>query len=404
MIPEIKISEFDYDLPDGRIAKYPLEQRDMSKLLRYSGGEVSEHVFKEIPELIPADSIMVFNDTKVVPARLHFQRETGAHIEIFCLEPVKPAEYNLIFAETSCCSWKCIVGNARKWKSDILKLYNPENDAAVAALDLKASLIERNGETSVVGFSWNGGLPFSKVLEICGTVPIPPYLNRDSESIDSERYQTLYAKYRGSVAAPTAGLHFTEEVLDGIRAKGIGMETVCLHVGAGTFLPVKSAEISGHTMHREPFSVSIGLLEKLRHRDRKVIAVGTTSVRTLESIYYAGVKCIEDGQPSDISQWMPYEREYGYSFEEAVDALVRYLKSNSLDSLKLGTRIIIVPGFRFRAVDVLVTNFHQPQSTLLLLISAFVGGNWKEIYDYALSHDFRFLSYGDSSLLFREQR
>ena len=206
------------------------------------------------------------------------------------------------------------------------------------------------------------------------------------------------------MAAPTAGLHFTEEVLDGIRAKGIGMETVCLHVGAGTFLPVKSAEISGHTMHREPFSVSIGLLEKLRHRDRKVIAVGTTSVRTLESIYYAGVKCIEDGQPSDISQWMPYEREYGYSFEEAVDALVRYLKSNSLDSLKLGTRIIIVPGFRFRAVDVLVTNFHQPQSTLLLLISAFVGGNWKEIYDYALSHDFRFLSYGDSSLLFREQR
>ena len=228
MIPEIKISEFDYDLPDGRIAKYPLEQRDMSKLLRYSGGEVSEHVFKEIPELIPADSIMVFNDTKVVPARLHFQRETGAHIEIFCLEPVKPAEYNLIFAETSCCSWKCIVGNARKWKSDILKLYNPENDAAVAALDLKASLIERNGETSVVGFSWNGGLPFSKVLEICGTVPIPPYLNRESEAIDTERYQTLYAKYRGSVAAPTAGLHFTQTELDAIRAKGTYMETVCL--------------------------------------------------------------------------------------------------------------------------------------------------------------------------------
>ena len=404
MIPEIRISDYDYTLPDGRIAKYPLERRDASKLLIYKAGKIDESVFRHIPDLLPADSLMVFNDTKVVPARLHFMKPTGAHIEIFCLEPSAPAEYNLIFSETSCCRWKCIVGNVKRWKSGRLTLCNPELSQQVAALGLEAEMIERDGETSVIEFTWQDGSPFSRVLEICGTIPIPPYLNRDSESIDSERYQTLYARYRGSVAAPTAGLHFTEEVLDGIRAKGIGMETVCLHVGAGTFLPVKSAEISGHTMHREPFSVSIGLLEKLRHRDRKVIAVGTTSVRTLESIYYAGVKCIEDGQPSDISQWMPYEREYGYSFEEAVDALVRYLKSNSLDSLKLGTRIIIVPGFRFRAVDVLITNFHQPQSTLLLLISAFVGGNWKEIYDYALSHDFRFLSYGDSSLLFREQR
>ena len=404
MIPEIRISDYDYALPDGRIAKYPLERRAASKLWIYKAGKIDESVFRHIPDLLPADSLMVFNDTKVVPARLHFMKPTGAHIEIFCLEPSAPAEYNLIFSETSCCRWKCIVGNVKRWKSGRLTLCNPEMSQQVAALGLEAEMIERDGETSVIEFTWQDGSPFSRVLEICGTIPIPPYLNRDSESIDSERYQTLYAKYRGSVAAPTAGLHFTEEVLDGIRAKGIGMETVCLHVGAGTFLPVKSAEISGHTMHREPFSVSIGLLEKLRHRDRKVIAVGTTSVRTLESIYYAGVKCIEDGQPSDISQWMPYEREYGYSFEEAVDALVRYLKSNSLDLLKLGTRIIIVPGFRFRAVDVLVTNFHQPQSTLLLLISAFVGGNWKEIYDYALSHDFRFLSYGDSSLLFREQR
>lgn len=404
MIPEIRISDYDYALPDGRIAKYPLERRDASKLLIYKAGKIDESVFRHIPDLLPADSLMVFNDTKVVPARLHFMKPTGAHIEIFCLEPSAPAAYNLIFSETSCCRWKCIVGNVKRWKSGRLTLCNPEMSQQVAALGLEAEMIERDGETSVIEFTWQDGSPFSRVLEICGTIPIPPYLNRDSESIDSERYQTLYARYRGSVAAPTAGLHFTEEVLDGIRAKGIGMETVCLHVGAGTFLPVKSAEISGHTMHREPFSVSIGLLEKLRHKDRKVIAVGTTSVRTLESIYYAGVKCIEDGQPSDISQWMPYEREYGYSFEEAVDALVRYLKSNSLDSLKLGTRIIIVPGFRFRAVDVLVTNFHQPQSTLLLLISAFVGGNWKEIYDYALSHDFRFLSYGDSSLLFREQR
>ena len=402
MIPEIKISEFDYDLPDGRIAKYPLEQRDMSKLLRYSGGEVSEYVFKEIPELIPADSIMVFNDTKVVPARLHFQRETGAHIEIFCLEPVKPAEYNLIFAETSCCSWKCIVGNARKWKSDILKLYNPENDAAVAALDLKASLIERNGETSVVGFSWNGGLPFSKVLEICGTVPIPPYLNRESEAIDTERYQTLYAKYRGSVAAPTAGLHFTQTELDAIRAKGTDMETVCLHVGAGTFLPVKSELVSGHRMHREPFVVRKSFIEDIAGSDRKVVAVGTTSVRTLESLYYIGVSCIEKGRPEDVGQWDPYEREYRYPTREALKAIVSYLDAEGLDELKVGTRIIIVPGFKFRIVDVLVTNFHQPQSTLLLLISAFVHGDWRKIYDFALSHDFRFLSYGDSSILFRE--
>ncbi|MBO8444858.1 MAG: S-adenosylmethionine:tRNA ribosyltransferase-isomerase [Bacteroidetes bacterium] len=404
MIPEIRISDYDYELPDGRIAKYPLERRDASKLLVYKNGNIAESVFRQIPDFLPSDSLMVFNDTKVVPARLHFMKPTGAHIEIFCLEPCVPAEYNLIFSETCCCRWKCIVGNVKRWKSGRLTLCNPELSRQVEVLGLEAEMIERDGETSVIEFTWKDGSPFSRVLEICGTIPIPPYLNRDSESIDSERYQTLYARYRGSVAAPTAGLHFTEEVLAGIKAKGIDMETVCLHVGAGTFLPVKSVEISGHTMHREPFSVSVGLLEKLRDRKSKVIAVGTTSVRTLESIYYAGVKCIEEGRPSDISQWMPYEREYGYSFEEAADALAGYLKGNSMDSLKIGTRIIIVPGFRFRAVDVLVTNFHQPQSTLLLLISAFVGGNWKEIYDYALSHDFRFLSYGDSSLLFREQR
>ncbi len=401
MIPDIKITEYDYPLPDDRIAKYPLAERDSSKLLRYAGGKPEEFVFRDIPGLLPENSIMVFNDTKVVPARLHFMKPTGAHIEIFCLEPYSPAEYNLIFAETQTCCWKCIVGNVKRWKSDRLVLCNPDSSEEVEALGLVAEMVERDGETSVVRFSWSGGYPFSKVLEICGTIPIPPYLNRESESIDAERYQTLYARYRGSVAAPTAGLHFTQRVLDAIKERGIGIETVCLHVGAGTFLPVKSAEISGHTMHREPFSVSLGLLETLRDRSRKVIAVGTTSVRTLESLYYAGVKCIEEGRPSDISQWMPYEREYHYSFEEAIDALIAYLRDNSLDSLKIGTRIIIVPGFKFRVVDVLVTNFHQPQSTLLLLISAFVGGNWKVIYDYALSHAFRFLSYGDSSLLFR---
>lgn len=403
MIPEIRIDNYDYPLPDGRIAKYPLEQRDSSKLLEYRNGAVSEHVFRDIPDIVPSDAIMVFNDTKVVPARLHFQRETGAHIEVFCLEPVFPAEYNLIFARTSSCRWKCIVGNVKKWKSDTLSLYNPDNDKTVENLALKASLIERDGETSVVEFTWNGEVPFSRVLEICGSIPIPPYLNRDTEAIDQERYQTLYARFRGSVAAPTAGLHFTQEVLERIKAKGVDMETVCLHVGAGTFLPVKSNEISGHTMHREPFVVRRAFIEDLRRGGRPVIAVGTTSVRTLESLYYVGVKCIENGHPEDIGQWMPYEKDYSYSLEESLDAILEYLDSKSLDELKVGTRIIIVPGYRFRVVDILVTNFHQPKSTLLLLISAFVDGDWRKIYDYALSHDFRFLSYGDSSVLFRNK-
>ena len=400
MIPEIRISDFNYDLPDDRIAKYPLEQRDASKLLEYKGGNLTEHTFRDIPSLIPGNAVMVFNDTRVVPARLHFQRETGAHIEIFCLEPVQPAEYNMIFATTESCRWKCIVGNVKRWKSDILGLYNPENSPEVSALDLKARLVERDGEVSVVEFSWQGGQPFSRVLEICGTVPIPPYLNRESEAVDSERYQTLYAKYRGSVAAPTAGLHFTESELGAIREKGVDMETVCLHVGAGTFLPVKSDLISGHRMHREPFVVKKSLIRELASSGRPVVAVGTTSVRTLESLYYIGASCLENGYPDDVSQWAPYEREYGYSTEEALLAIVSYLDKNGEDELKCGTRIIIVPGFRFRITDALVTNFHQPQSTLLLLISAFVDGDWRKIYGYALSHGFRFLSYGDSSILF----
>ena len=284
---------------------------------------------------------------------------------------------------------------------DILAPDNPDDDFVVSDMNLRAELIERSGETSVIEFTWTNGAPFSKVLEICGSVPIPPYLNRSTEDIDLERYQTLYARFRGSVAAPTAGLHFTDKVLEEVRSNGIETDTVCLHVGAGTFLPVKSSLVSEHTMHREPFVVTLPLLKKLLDRNRKVIAVGTTSVRTLESLYYAGVRCIEEGCPSDVGQWDPYSREYTYTTNEALSAIVRYLKDNSLKELKIGTRIIIVPGFRFRVVDVLVTNFHQPQSTLLLLISAFVGGDWKNIYDFALSHDFRFLSYGDSSILFR---
>lgn len=401
MIPEIRIEDYNYDLPDDRIAKYPLSSRDSSKLLVYKDGTPSEHTFRSISQVLPSGALMIFNDTKVVPARLHFQRSTGAHIEIFCLEPVMPEEYVSMFAAVDRCRWKCIVGNVKRWKNDLLSLYNPHDDADINDMDLKAELIEREGETSVVEFTWNNGAPFSRVLEVCGNIPIPPYLNRDTEEIDLDRYQTLYARFRGSVAAPTAGLHFTEAVLSDIRKHDIETDTVCLHVGAGTFLPVKSSLVSEHTMHREPFVVTLKLIEKLITSSGKRIAVGTTSVRTLESLYYVGVSCIENGRPDDVSQWIPYSREFPYSTEEALSAIAGYMKANSLDELKVGTRIIIVPGFRFRVVDVLVTNFHQPQSTLLLLISAFVGGNWKTIYDFALANDFRFLSYGDSSVLFR---
>ena len=402
MIPDIRIEDYNYPLSDERIAKYPLAERDSSKLLEYNDGVITEHVFRDIPGLLPADAIMVFNDTKVVPARLHFVRPTGARIEIFCLQPVKPEEYNICFAATESCTWKCVIGNAKKWKGDILDLYNPEHDSAVSALNMKAELISREGETGIVEFRWDGGVPFSRVLEICGTIPIPPYLNRESEAIDAERYQTLYAKFRGSVAAPTAGLHFTQNVLDAIKNKGIDMETVCLHVGAGTFLPVKDSEVAKHPMHREPFVVTLDFLKDLRHSGKSVIAVGTTSVRTLESLYYVGVSCLENGMPADVGQWAPYTREYRWSTDEALDAIIAYLEGNSLDKLSVGTRIIIVPGFRFRIVDFLVTNFHQPESTLILLVSAFVGGDWRTIYDYALAHGFRFRSYGDSSLLHRK--
>lgn len=403
MISEIHIEDYNYDLPDERIAKYPLPERDASKLLVYNNGTVSQSVFRNLADQLPEGAVMVFNDTKVVPARLFFRRDTGAHIEIFCLEPVAPAEYNTSFAATSSCTWKCVIGNAKRWKEDVISYDVPEGEHdMLRAMALKARLICRDGQTGTVEFSWEGGEPFSRVLELCGQVPIPPYLNRDTEAIDLERYQTLYARYRGSVAAPTAGLHFTDRVLADIRAKGIDTETVCLHVGAGTFLPVKSSLVSEHPMHREPFTVTRAFLKGIVDGSRKVIAVGTTSVRTLESLYYVGVSILEGGAPADVDQWAPYVREYSASTSQALQAIVDYLDANGLDELSVGTRIIIVPGFRFRIVDMMVTNFHQPQSTLLLLISAFLGGDWHTVYDYALANGFRFLSYGDSSLLFRK--
>lgn len=401
MIPELKIQDYNYILPDDRIAKYPLPQRDASKLLLYKKGVVSEYKFNEISSLLPEKALMIFNDTKVVPARLFFQKETGAHIEVFCLQPIDPPEFSTIFTAKRKCRWRVVVGNSKKWKKDILHLYNPDDNPCISDVGLVAERIDIESETSIVEFSWKGSYMFSDVLDICGNVPIPPYLNRETEAIDLDRYQTTYARFRGSVAAPTAGLHFTDGVMSDIRNKGIDIEKVCLHVGAGTFLPVKSENVAEHPMHREPFVVSVELLKKLRDNKRPVVAVGTTSVRTLESLYYVGVSCIENGRPEDVKQWAPYEREYSTTVEEALDAIIRYLEINSLNELKISTQIIIVPGFEFRMTDSLVTNFHQSESTLILLVSAFVKGDWRRIYDYALENDFRFLSYGDSSLLFR---
>ncbi|MBR0084473.1 MAG: S-adenosylmethionine:tRNA ribosyltransferase-isomerase [Bacteroidales bacterium] len=400
MIPDIRIEDFNYSLPDERIAKYPIERRDRSKLLVYKDGHCADDIFCNLPGYLPEDSMMVFNDTKVVPARLFFRRDSGAHIEIFCLEPLEPSEYVRAFDAVGRCVWKCVIGNAKRWKDDSAIGFDTV-DPELLGLSLKARLLDREGQTGRVEFSWEGGKSFSEVLDLCGKVPIPPYLGRDTEAIDLERYQTTYAHIRGSVAAPTAGLHFTDDTLRAVRERGIEIDNVCLHVGAGTFLPVKSSHVSEHPMHREPFIVERSLLERLSRKDCSLTAVGTTSVRTLESLYYAGASCIEKGVPCDVGQWDPYTKEWPYTTQEAIGALVSYLDRSGLEKLSIGTRIIIVPGFRFRLVDRLVTNFHQPQSTLLLLISAFVGGDWRTIYSHALQNGYRFLSYGDSSLLFR---
>lgn len=399
MIPELHIEDYNYPLTDERIAKYPLPERDASKLLCFDGESIATHIFKELPDLLPGNALMVFNDTKVVPARLFFKRDTGAVVQIFCLNPVSPAEYVSAFDSKESCRWSCVIGNSKRWKGDVLTYFNHSSNAEIDALNFKAELIEKEGQTGVVEFRWNTGIPFSAVLEMCGNIPIPPYLNRDTEAIDLERYQTTYARIRGSVAAPTAGLHFTPSVLERIKARGIETDTVCLHVGAGTFLPVKDSEVSKHVMHREPFSIKTSLLHKLLKAEKPLVAVGTTSVRTLESLYFIGLHLAKTGELKDVDQWAPYEEDCNLSTREALQSILNYLDSKGLDTLVAGTRIIIVPGFKFRLVDMMVTNFHQPESTLILLVSAFLGGRWKEVYDYALANGYRFLSYGDSSFL-----
>ena len=400
----IKIQDFNYDLPDKRIAKFPLPVRDQSKLLLYQHGKVSEDIFTSLPSYINKGELMVFNNTKVIQARIHFRKETGALIEVFCLEPIEPADYALNFQQTEHAAWLCLIGNLKKWKGELL---SREMIVKGRLIKLTAERKEAVGTSQWVDFRWNNKkVTFADILEVFGELPIPPYLNRDTQESDKVTYQTVYSKIKGSVAAPTAGLHFTQRVLDALKEKGVDMEELTLHVGAGTFKPVKSEEIEGHEMHTEWISVSKSTIESLIHHGGKAIAVGTTSVRTLESLYHMGVTLILHPNASDeqlkVKQWQPYELPASakdISSVDALQALLDYMNRHELDTLHSSTQIIIAPGYQYQVVKAMVTNFHQPQSTLLLLVSAFVQGDWHTIYDYALSHNFRFLSYGDSSFI-----
>ena len=399
----IQIKDFNYNLPDERIAKFPLAKRDNSKLLLYRHGEVTEDVFHNIAQYLPKGALMVFNNTKVIQARLHFRKETGALIEVFLLEPYMPADYEQMFQTTGHCSWLCMIGNLKKWKEGTLKR---TFDVKGKEVTLVAERKENVHKSYRVDFSWDASdVSWAELLDAVGELPIPPYLNRETQESDKTTYQTVYSKIKGSVAAPTAGLHFTPEVLADIDRHGIDREELTLHVGAGTFKPVKSEEIQDHEMHTEYICVHRQTLEKLIRHEAKAIAVGTTSVRTLESLYYIGVKLEKTLDLSEeelhVCQWEPYENAVAKPITpiKAIENILAYLDKHGLSALHASTQIIIAPGYEYNIVKMLVTNFHQPQSTLLLLVSAFVHGDWRKIYDYALAHDFRFLSYGDSSLL-----
>ena len=398
----IYIDEYDYSLPDERIAKYPLAKRDSSKLLLYRNGAISESQFSNITDFLPENALLVYNNTRVIQARLIFHKETGARVEVFCLEPLTPADYAQSLGATTECIWKCMVGNLKKWKEGTLsKCVEIEGKSCTFV----AEHLDTEGNTHSIRFTWdNADIHFADILEKAGELPIPPYLHRKTEESDLITYQTVYSKINGSVAAPTAGLHFTPEVFESLKPKNIEIEEVTLHVGAGTFQPVKTRDIAEHHMHTEVISVHRSTIEHLQQKLGNVIAVGTTSVRTLESLYYLSPAfCKSEGEVHNlrVSQWKPYENNEEISTYDALQSLLDYLDDNKLTMLHAETQIMIKPGYQFRVVSGIITNFHQPKSTLLLLVSAFVAGNWKEMYDYALENDFRFLSYGDSSLLLK---
>ncbi len=398
---QIQIKDYNYPLPDERIAKYPLPNRDESKLLVYNKGKIMESVFKDLPQFIQANNLIIFNNTKVIQARLHFQKATGGVIEVFCLEPYTPHDYNLNFQQTESCSWLCMIGNSKKWKQGILSKEITVKDQFI---ELKAERKEAIGTSHLINFSWdNPNITFADILDYFGELPIPPYLNRKTEENDKTTYQTVYSKIKGSVAAPTAGLHFTPEVMNNLKQHSVDLDEVTLHVGAGTFKPVKSEEISGHSMHTEYISVKKSTIQNIIQHGGQVIAVGTTSVRTLESLYHIGVAIATNPNITDeelpVKQWQPYETSSDLTASEALSAILKYMETHNLEILNTSTQIMIAPSYEYKVVKAIITNFHQPQSTLLLLVSAFVHGDWQSIYNYALDHNFRFLSYGDSSLL-----
>ncbi|MEG1634433.1 MAG: S-adenosylmethionine:tRNA ribosyltransferase-isomerase [Rikenellaceae bacterium] len=400
MITDISIDSFTYDLPDCKIAKYPLPQRDSSKLLLLKDGKISQDIFRNLSHHIASGSLMVFNNTKVIRARIMFFKETGAKIEIFCLEPHLPADYERAFSVTDKCQWLCLVGGRKKWKSGALTITFTHKGAENK---LHAEIIENRDKESVVEFSWdNPLLTFGEILHILGKIPIPPYLCRESTENDNETYQTVYSKIEGSVAAPTAGLHFTDEVLSDLSAHDVQRCELTLHVGAGTFLPVKTHKIADHNMHIEHFEVQLSVLEKIAAKASEIIAVGTTSVRTLESLSVLGYRILKGGMvemEKSIGQWEAYDIPKELTGKELLNALTEYMKEHKIECLHCSTGIMITPSYHFKVVGRLITNFHQPQSTLLMLINAAVGDVWRDIYQYALNNDFRFLSYGDSSLL-----
>lgn len=388
----IYIADYNYPLPDERIAKYPLAERDHSKLLVYRAGQVSEDHFYNVGDYIAPHSLLIYNNTRVIQARLEFHKPTGARIEVFCLEPIAPHDYQLSLGSTTGCVWKCMVGNVKKWHDEPIEL-------KAGNFILRAYKEQTLGNTFAVRFAWDEpNVSFAEILDAAGELPIPPYLNRKTEESDLRTYQTVYSRIKGSVAAPTAGLHFTDTVLQDLRARGIETDEVTLHVGAGTFLPVKTADANEHTMHTEIIAVPRETIAHIQAQLGHIVAVGTTSMRTLESLYFIGCH----PEKATVSQFEPYENDYAMSVHDALQAILDYLDATGQTILHAETQIMIKPGYAFRIVDQLITNFHQPQSTLLLLVSAFVGGDWHTIYDYALSHDFRFLSYGDSSILNRK--
>lgn len=398
-LPHIDTKEWDYELPEDRIARYPLAERDQSKLLVYKDGEIQTSVFSNVGSYLSQGCTLVFNNTKVIRARLKFHKETGAQIEIFCLEPIVPAEVQEAFVQRQQTTWKCIVGNSKKWKEGALRLAvaTPHGEVVMQAVRTAS-----HDNTSDVVFSWeNTEVTFAELIENAGVTPIPPYLNRETEEIDTTRYQTVYSEHKGSVAAPTAGLHFTQTILDQLKGEGHKLVNLTLHVGAGTFKPVQTDDAANHVMHTEHIVVERKAIETIVNEDKKIVAVGTTSVRTLESLYWLGVKLLAGEDISNgLGQWDAYNLRQDIGRTEAFSALLTHLDKHGQEELHSMTQIMIVPGYKFRVIDALITNFHQPHSTLLLLIGALVGPKWKEIYNYAISNGFRFLSYGDSSILF----